>query len=267
MKTLGFETTRDDAMAVGTVIRRARFESRSGLPVSAACVVANGVRETLTALLGASVGIRLFEPSIPAPPVWRAILHDARLYRVRGSLADAAIVLRPDDAVALAAIFFGESVAAPMPVRALSAIECDVIDRMVDALIVNLDVVCGARDGRRAERVGDLNGFVTYFELLVEPAGARIGVALSRDPSPASGSTFDAIHLAPVPVCARATLELGGIDLLGVSRIVVGSLLPIPAVALSRCTLTAGGQRLAQGDCGVSNGRFALTADSRRDPT
>ena len=75
-------------------IRKPVFGPRSALPPSAACVVANGVRETLTSILSSPVEMRVFEPSIPTAPAWPAIVKDAVLYRVRGSIADAAIVLR-----------------------------------------------------------------------------------------------------------------------------------------------------------------------------
>ena len=184
MKALGFGVTLkggSDATGVKRV-RPALFEARSSLPISAACVVANGIRETLSPLLGGSVAVRLFEPRIPAPHAWSAILRDARLYRVRGNVADAAVVLRASDAVALAAALFGESSGAVE--RALSPIECDVLDRLINAIAANLGAVCGAREGYLVERVAALDGFVTYFELLIEePVSSRIGVALSRDPA------------------------------------------------------------------------------------
>jgi flagellar motor switch/type III secretory pathway protein FliN len=267
MRTLGFEATRAAGESFsGRSIRRARFQTRSALPVSAACVVANGVRETLSSLLGAPLAMRLFEPSIPAPQAWTAILQSARLYRLRGSVADAAIVLRPGDAVALAAMLFGESPTPDAPERALSTIECDVIDRMVDAIAVNLDAVCGAREGRRVERAGEIAGFVTYFELLVaEPIAARIGIALSRDPAPAPGSALDAAHLAAIPVTAQASIELGSADVVSVTQIEVGTVLPLPHTALNRCALAVKGHRVADGECGVSNGRYAFSTHARRE--
>ncbi|MBV8066990.1 MAG: FliM/FliN family flagellar motor switch protein [Candidatus Eremiobacteraeota bacterium] len=236
--------------------------------MSAACVVANGVRETLSSLARVPVAMRLFAPSIPAPHAWSAILHDAHLYRVRGSVADAAIVLRPGDAVALAAMLFGESSTSDAPSRALSAIERDVIDRMMDAIAVNLDVVCGVREGRRVERVGEIAGFVTYFELLVsEPLAGRIGIALSRDPAPAAGSVLDVAHLAGLPLTAQASIEVGKTNMVSVTRIAVGSVVPLPIAALNRCVLTAQGHPVARGNCGVSNGRYAFLVEPRRDPT
>src|ERR1700734_1263613 len=143
MRSLGFSDPSDRS---GRRLKRARFEARSALPISAACVVANGVRETLSSLLGVPVAMRLFAPSIPSPHAWQAILDNARLYRVRGNVADAAIVLRAADANGLSAALFGESGNGAAQ-RSLSPIECDVLDRMVASIAANLGAVCGPRNG------------------------------------------------------------------------------------------------------------------------
>ncbi len=264
MKALGFDVPlKDGYERTGAKrVRRAFFEARSSLPISAACVVANGIRETLSSLLRGSVAVRLFEPRIPAPHAWSAILRDARLYRVRGNVADAAVILRASDAVALAAALFGESSDAVE--RALSPIECDVLDRMINVIAANLGAVCGAREGYPVERVGALDGFVTYFELLIEePVSARIGVALSRDPASDTRGSLEAKHLAQVRLTALATLNLGKIDAAAVSRLVIGAIVPVEPAVLHRCSLMAHGRRLARGSCGVRDGRYAFYADAR----
>jgi flagellar motor switch protein FliM len=262
VRFLGFTPHCDDVPAAEgrKRIRRAKFEPRSALPISAACVVANGVRETLSALLAVPVKVRLFEPSIPSPPAWSAILREARLYRVRGNVADAAVLLRAADALALAAVLFGESGAsAPRP---LSPIECDVIDRLVNAIAANLGAVCGARDGYPVERVTAIAGFVTYFEVLVEePIAARIGVALSRDPSAEPRGCVEIGHLTRVRLTAAASIDLGTAPAAEVARLAAGAMVPLSTAQLQRCTLTAQGKRLARGSCGVRNGRYALTVE------
>ena len=124
-------------------VRKPVFRPRSALPSSAACIVANGVRETLTSIFSSPVEMRVFEPSIPAPPAWPAIVKDAVLYRVRGSIADAAIVLRSADALSLVAALFGEG--SVHRGRELSPIERDVLDRTVNAIAAHLVSVCGTR--------------------------------------------------------------------------------------------------------------------------
>jgi hypothetical protein len=245
-------------------VRAARFQARSALPVSAACVVANGVRETLATLLGAPIGMRLFEPCIPSPQAWHTLLRDARLYRVRGAVADAAVVLRAADGVALAATLFGEAQLAQLSERPLSPLECDVLDRMVNALAANLGSVCGARESNSVERVTGIAGFMTYFELLVtDPVTARIGIALSRDPSPECGATLDSAVLSGVTVTARASLDLGQSDLAAVVRLKPGSVIALPQARLRRCVLLAESRGIARGACGVRNGRYAVEIDGR----
>ncbi len=245
-------------------VRAARFQARSALPVSAACVVANGVRETLTTLLGASIGMRLFEPCIPSPQAWETLLQDARLYRVRGAIADAAVVLRAPDAVALAVTLFGEAQNAPLLERALSPLECDVLDRMVNAVAANFGSVCGARESHSAERVTGIAGFTTYFELLVtDPVAARIGIALSRDPSPDVGATLDAAVLSGVTVTTRASIDLGRSDLAAVVRLKPGSVITFAQMPFHRCVLLAENRGIARGACGVRNGRYAVAVDGR----
>ncbi|MGA7202121.1 MAG: FliM/FliN family flagellar motor switch protein [Candidatus Cybelea sp.] len=243
-------------------IRKPVFGPRSALPPSAACVVANGVRETLTSILSSPVEMRVFEPSIPAAPAWPAIVKDAVLYRVRGSIADAAIVLRSADALSLVAALFGEGLPVD-PRRELSPIERDVLDRTVNAIAAHLGSVCGNRESRCVERVGTIEGYATYFELLVEePVAARIGVALSRDPSPEPRGCVEIGHLAAVPISARATLDLARVPSGTVAELRPGSILTLRPYDFERCSLHAHGRSLARGACGVRNGRYALYVEA-----
>ncbi|MBV8344628.1 MAG: hypothetical protein JO190_06505 [Candidatus Eremiobacteraeota bacterium] len=264
MRSLGFAPPQKNCALAGRRIREARFESRSSLPASAACVVANGVRETLAALLGAPVTLRLCEPVIPDPRAWRAIARDALLYRVRGSIADAAIVLRASDAIAFAGAAFGEP--AVLAQRPLSPIETDVVGRAADAIAANLTAVCGTREGHSAERVAAIDGFVSFFEMFVEsPAKARIGIALSREPAPEPRGGLEVAHLEEVRVPVVATIDLGDARGIDVARLAVGAILAIRTDALHRCTLAAAGRRVANGACGVRNDRFVIAAKSPRE--
>jgi len=150
MKSLRFVPVIGDCAASPRRVRQARFETRSSLPTSAACVVANGVRETLASVLGVAVSVRLFEPVIPDPAAWQAIAQHASLYRVRGSVAEAVIILRPNDAISLVAAVFGEPAGQTSNQRLLSPIELDVANRIASAIAANLSVVCGTRDSGRA---------------------------------------------------------------------------------------------------------------------
>jgi len=233
------------------------------LPASAACVVANGVRETLSSILRGVVSLKLFEPTIPSPQAWALILRDARIYRVRGNVADAALVLRTPDAVALAAALFGEAHDQSTAPRGLSPIECDVIDRTINAVAASLGPVCGTREPAAAERVAGISGFVTYFELLIEePTIARIGIALSRDPSPEPRGALTLADLADVRLSMRAAIDAGTIEAAAIVGFVFGQVVPLDIGASTRCGLTAQGRCFARGSCGVRNGRYALALEA-----
>jgi hypothetical protein len=265
MKSLHFSvgTSRRASAASGRV-REARFEPRSSLPIAAACVVANGVRESLATLLRKPVALRLVEPVIPLSPAWDVVTGGARLYRVNGNVADAAIVLRAVDAGVLAAALFGEG-RESLVTGPLSPMECDVLDRMAATFATNFAAVCGARESPRIERVLEIRDFTTYFELVVEEPAARIGIALSRDPAPEARGGVSVGHLAGVKLAARAALDLGTIEAGAVARLGVGSMLPFESAQLGRCTLRAGRQRFARGVCGVCNGRLALLVDATHE--
>jgi flagellar motor switch protein FliM len=234
---------------------------RSSLPASAACVVANGVRESLAALFAAPVELRVIEPSIPRACAWPTLLRDALLYRVRGSVADAVVVLRSDDAATLAAALFGEP-----PSRAnrpLSPFERDVLDRTIGSLAAHLGSVCGTRESLGAERVDRIERLATYFELsLVEPVAARIGIALTRDPSSQPQTRIEAAHLAEVPIAARVSFDLGRVSSRAVAALATGAVLPVRPEELHRCRLVAFGRALARGTCGLADGRRALRIDA-----
>jgi flagellar motor switch protein FliM len=208
--------------------------------------------------------MRLFEPCIPSPQAWDTLLQHARLYRIRGAIANAVVVLRGPDAAVLAAALFGEAEFVQAPERRLSPLECDVLDRMVNAFAANLGTVCGAREGRSVELVTGILGFVTYFELLVtNPVMARIGIALSRDPSPECGATLDAAVLSSITVTARASLDLGRSDLASVARLKPGDVIALARARVQRCVLLAESRGIAHGAAGVRNGRYSVAVDGR----
>jgi len=129
MKTLGF--ARRSCVVNGLRVRPSFFQSRSMLPVSAACLVANSARQTLSDLLGTVVSLKLLEPIVPDGAGWSSIGADALVFAVRGAHSDAAIVLRPHDALALACAALGERTESP---RCLSTIETELAARIASGI-------------------------------------------------------------------------------------------------------------------------------------
>jgi hypothetical protein len=244
----------------GRRVREARFEERSALPVSAACLASSGVRETLASLLGVAVSVRLLEPVIPSPEAWATIARGATLYRLRGTVADAAIVLRPRDAAAIAGAAFGEGPVASPSERELSPLERDVLDRTVAAMAGTLHAVCGTRERETLERVATIRGFVTYFEIAIEaPTQARIGIALSRDPAPEPHGTLTIDDLADLALVPNVAVEVARIPAGALGELVPGAVVPMAASAGLRGELRLGGRVLARGTCGIRDGRYALS--------
>ncbi len=238
-------------------VHRGVFEERSLLPVSAACIVANGMRERLAMLCGNEVDVRLWPPAIPCASAWEAILRGAQVHVVRGTLCDAAIVLRPFDAQMLAELLFGERTHERAD-RALSRLESEITRRAVAAVAVTLAPVCGegAVDTSR-RRIG----FVTYFELhVLEPAQLCIGIALSREPPPTSAAAILPQHLAGASVAASVEVEIAPVPAAAVAGLRPGDILQaFPERALMR----ANGLRYALGRCGVQAKRYAFEVRTR----
>lgn len=258
MKVLSFEAP------AGRGVREARFVERSSLPLSAACLVASAVREALSSIVNAPVAARLLEPVVPSAQAWAAIARGAALYRFRGSIADAAIVLRPPDAAALAAAVFGERISEQVPSqRPLSPIERDVLDRTAGAIAGTLNAVCGPRERESLERVATICGYVSYFEIVVEQAvDARIGIALSADPAPEPHGALEIETLGGVALSPAVRLDLDSAEAAALARLTVGTLLPLSSRQGFRGRLTLRERTLARGTCGMHAGRFALAVES-----
>lgn len=253
MNVLGF--SRSAEILGSRRIRRAIFERRSSLPVSAACVIANGVRETLATLVAESVAVRLIEPAIPGDDAWCAIGAGARLYGVRGPLADAAFVLRPADALALAAAVFGET---PGDTRELSVLENEVVCRALGALSPCLASVCG-RETSRVERLPDICGYATYFEVIVErPVSLRLGVALSREPISRASGHIRIEDLLDVAIEVGIEFARGAISAAAFMDLQPGITVPLQTKVGERALLTASGSILARGDCGALSEHHAM---------
>jgi flagellar motor switch/type III secretory pathway protein FliN len=217
--------------------------------------VANGVRETLGALLATPVSLRLLAPVIPDAAAWNAICASAQIFGVRGAACDAAFVVRPEDALALASSAFGEEAGAP---RALSTMEQEVLIRALRGIAGALAPVCG-RDVSPLERLLDMRGYVTYFELLVErPVCARIGVALSREPAARAAATLRIENLLDVPVEVSVQFAAGTLSAAAFLNLHVGAGVPMKTRIGEPALLKTGGAVLARGECGAFATRNAF---------
>jgi flagellar motor switch/type III secretory pathway protein FliN len=258
MKYLGFE--RVGFLHRGRRIRQPRFDERSELPVSAACLAANGIRETLAGLLSVPLQTRVLEPAIPKATAWDDLLHDAHVFIVRGSLGDAAVVLRPADARALVAAAFGEPGGGE---RVLSRIERSVLSRLVAAIVPTLAAVCGVNVAMVGEATKSKCAYTTYFEVLIEGGlRARVGIALACDPRVETCGGLQLGVLNQVPLGLRVSLGNASVTAAQLLDLKCGATLPIINMLAARGTLMLGGRALARGECGVRGGRYVLRVGS-----
>jgi hypothetical protein len=242
----------------GARVRRAELQERSLLPVSAACVVANGIRERLAALCGTSVDLRLWPPAIPKPNAWPTLLQGAQLSTIRGSVCNAAIVLRPSDARSLAALLFGERTSCDTKSRGLSKLEAEITRRAVTHLMTALAPVCGDCKLETGEQAA---AFVTYFEMhLLEPIELCMGVALSREPAPTATRAIRPEHLKAAHVDVVVSIPLETRTGLEIAMLRPGE--TILAAEETAAVLCVGGRVVARGTCGVKGRRYAFTSGS-----
>ncbi|GAC1500825.1 MAG: hypothetical protein NVS1B14_04960 [Vulcanimicrobiaceae bacterium] len=207
-RALTFETS--VSVAERRRVRASRFQARSSLPLSSACLVANALRESLRSIFAIDLEVRLLEPVIPSAPAWALIGSDAVVFGVGGPLGEAALILRPRDAFAISQLAFGEPVADSRP---LSPIEERVLARAITALATTLSPICGVADHFHIRRlVGPLN-FTAYFEVLLEGAAqACIGIAVAREAPVVSKERLTLADLLDVEVCATAEVAFAHVS-------------------------------------------------------
>ena len=99
-------------------VRELRFRTRSSIPLEAACVVANGLRETLRELFGEACELVVGEPASLPADAWRVVSRDALLFLTRGRQTDIVLVIPRADARRLVLRAFGEVATASRRARA-----------------------------------------------------------------------------------------------------------------------------------------------------
>lgn len=226
---------------------RARWEARSLLPMAAICAVANAARESLRLLYGVPVQLRVAPPVVPSRDAWTVLVGDgAAITAFQGSAAEVCVVIRPRDAAALTAAAFGEASAAD---RALSPMECEVLERILDRLTGAFAHLCGAEGLRR--RPAAPPRAASYFELVVaEPLCARIGVAVAREPRAPDGPALCIEDLGAVEIELAIECAAGAMTLPDVAGLRPGDLVPMTTRVGTAGRLRLGSGYLASVECG-----------------
>jgi flagellar motor switch/type III secretory pathway protein FliN len=256
--TLTFEPRRNG-------VRRARFVPRPSLPLDAACVVANGVREGLRALLDDACAVTIGEPVALDAAAWRGLARDALLFATPGRATDVVFVLAPRDARKLLLAAFGEETGGAD--GTLSALEMGAIERIVARCAVACEALCVERRGPTSTvDAARLPRSVAYFDVRVAaPVALTIGVGILRDlPAPPPAAQLPAAVLGGLTVELRAVLGHGSVPAPSLLDLAPGCVVPLRTKVVGEGELNLAGQRIAFGTCGVRNGRFAFEVRSIR---
>ena len=240
----------------GRLLRTIGFEARSTLPLSAACLVANGVREQLARLLAADIDVELTEPAMPSSDERRVLLDGATIVRVRGRIGDGFVVVRAADARRLVALAFGE----PERERPLSVIERATLERIVAGLVP----LCNTLSGTLGPVVREtperaVCDIATYFE--VRTTGAirlAVGFALAADPPETVAGCLGIDDLADVELAGTVEFASGSLAVPAFSRLAPGATIALETPLGAPGTLRFGDVAFAAGTCGVTNGRSAI---------
>ncbi len=239
-------------------LREARFVARSTVPVSALCLVANGVREHLRAALGVPLEITLGEAA-PLCAAARARLFDgAHCFVTRGRATDVFLFVSERDARRLLAVAFQERAVD----CSLSPLERSALGRLVCGLAAVLDPLCAERQApAQAVDVRQAARCTTYVDLRIgPPVEATLGLGLTREPAAdASGPTLAPEHILGVECDVRAEIARGTITAAQLARLGPGEIVRMNTKVGAQAVLKVAELIVARGRGGVVVGEDAIS--------
>jgi flagellar motor switch/type III secretory pathway protein FliN len=251
-------------------VRPMRFVPRPNLPVDAACVVANGVREGLRTLLGEACAVTIGEPVALDAPAWRSLVQDALLFATPGRATDVVFVLATRDARRLVAAAFGEESAAED--GSWSALEAGAVERIIARCANACEALCVERRGPTSMvAAAGVPRSVAYFDVRVAaPVALTLGVGIVRElPETPPPITLSPGTLGGIRVEVRAVLGRGSLSLPRLLDLRPGVVVPLGTKVDGEGELNVAGQRIGLGTCGLRDDRAAFEVRSitmRGDP-
>jgi hypothetical protein len=240
-------------------VRALRFVPRASIPLEAACLVANGMRETLRELLGEQCELVLGEPTSLGAAAWSSLARDALLFLTRGRQTDIILVVPERDARRLVLRAFGEGDA--LSDAACSALELHALERIAARCAASFDPLCAERrGGARTVRAHEIPACVAYFDVRVgAPIPLTLGIGIVRDlPDPGPSGALSSNALDAVPLEARAVFAEGLLDAAAFVRLRPGDVVRLDTKVGAAASLNIAGLRLASGVVGVAAGRTAF---------
>jgi flagellar motor switch/type III secretory pathway protein FliN len=243
----------------GNGVRTLRFVARPSIPIEAACLVANGIRETLRELFGESCELALGEPAAIDREAWQLLARDALLFLTRGRQTDIVLVIPSYDARRLVLRAFGEG--EPLPDGACSALELHAIERIAARCAASFEPLCAERTATsRAVVAAEIPPCVAYFDLRVHaPLALTLGIAIVRDlPDPGPSGRLSPRALDRVGVPLRVILGEGTIGAGALLALRPGALVPLRTSLDEPARLVAGARTVALGVAGTRGARAAF---------
>ncbi|MBV9439667.1 MAG: FliM/FliN family flagellar motor switch protein [Candidatus Eremiobacteraeota bacterium] len=252
----------DLAFAGVGAVRPARFVARPSIPLEAACVVANAIRQTLRELLARPCDLVLGEPAALDAHRWSALVRDAHAFLTRGRQTDVVLVVPRADARRLVLQAFGEG--DDLPDAACSTLELHALERIAARCAGTFEVLCAERRGAPQAVSGTaIPQCVAYFDLRVRaPLGISLGVGIVRDlPDPGPGPTLPRAVLDDVAIELRAVFAEGTIEGRDLLALQPGDVVPLDTALDGPAMLNAGDACIARGSAGIAGGNRAFLVE------
>lgn len=240
-------------------VRRARFVPRAGIPLGAACLVANGIRETLRELFGERCELAIGEPAAIGPQAWKALSGDAYCFLTCGRQTDIVLVVPAPDARAMVQRAFGETEV--LGAHALSALEIHALERIAGRCATAFDPLYAERRSA-SQRIAPaaLPACVAFFDVRVTaPVPIEIGIGIVRDlPDPGPVGAFAPALLAGVPLELRVEFASGSIDARTLLSLAPGDVIALATQVGTPAGLKIADTYIASGTGGISGGLYSF---------
>lgn len=232
-------------------MRSARFVARSTIPVSALCVVANGVREHLRRLLGISAEVTLGEATPLDDAARRSLVAGTHCYLTQGRTSDVFLFVGGKDARRLLDAAFSERAGE----LDLSPLERSALGRLVNELAALFDPLCAQRQA--PPMLVDPEAAVccaTYVDMRIgPPVDATLGLGLTREPpnEQPAGPLISPEHLLRVRCDVRAHIALGPITAARLAHLAPGEIVRMDTKVAAEAALKVGELVVARGRGGA----------------
>ncbi len=244
-------------------VRRARFVARPSIPLGAACLVANGIREMLRDLFGEPCELTIGEPAAIDARAWQTLSNDAFCFLTCGRQTDIILVLHPADARTLVQRAFGETVILESP--ALSALELHALERIAGRCAATFDPLYAERRSGSQRIAGPaLPACVAFFDVRVSaPVAIDIGVGVVRDlPDSGPARPFPPALLARVPLDVHVEFATGTIDARTFLSLKPGDIVRLDTQVGAAAGLKIADTYMASGCGGISGGHYSFELHS-----